>query len=932
MIFPNQFDEAFRCMKGAPPFPWQTRLFKQLRQGNFPRALDLPTGLGKTSVMAIWLLARAFADKGALTKIPRRLVYVVDRRAVVDQATEEAEGLCRTVEKCEELRNRLGLSGALPVSTLRGQHVDNREWLADPSAPTIIVGTVDMIGSRLLFEGYGVSRKMRPYHAGLLGVDTLVVLDEAHLVPPFEALLAELSSGTDTFGPSAPEGCALPVPRLRLLSLSATGRDLGDHSCNHKDTIFTLDHTDRAHGEVRKRLHANKQVKIAEHGSANDALASELASQAWELADRGKIAIRCLIYADSRDVAEKTKKKLEELGEAAIGLLVGARRVREREQIRQWLDDQGFLAGTSKALEQPAFLIATSAGEVGIDLDADHMVCDLVPWERMVQRLGRVNRRGEKSSQVIVVHGNEPKLKKSKGGPTEVEQRALCAWHGLELLKQLPEVGDGRDASPAALLELKQRAQVCAALERQLREATTPEPLRPALTRALAEAWAMTSLDEHPGRPDIQPWLRGWVEDEPQTSVIWRHYLPVPEGSTPSLHNPSDRARIEAFFEAAPPHRSEMLETERKQVAGWLNERAEALLKKCDAPDKDREQNSDEDGPSARPALKSQDVVALLLRQDGGLEGAFTLADLSTIKKEQLTNPLLIVDARLGGLKDGLLGSDCAIASSADADPVWSAEIGFRVRLERTTEEKDPVRPLADAAEWLPALAINLACDAEGNPQERLIVEQRAVAAQAEDARALSNPQTLAEHQAWTQCKARNLAARLGLTEDAAEALAVAALLHDEGKRAERWQRAFRAQRDAARYQLAPPLAKTRGPIDQALLDGYRHEFGSLPYAQKNIRFQALDPEWQEMVLHLVAAHHGQARPVIATSGCDDAPPSALAARAQEVALRFARLQRQWGPWGLAWWEALLRAADQQASRENDQRARASLAPNAEAA
>src|SRR6185437_11208262 len=66
-------------------------------------------------------------------------------------------------------------------------------------------------------------------------------------------------------------------------------------------------------------------------------------------------------------------------------------------------ENHGFLAG-SPPRAKPAFLVATSAGEVGVDLDADHMVCDLVPWERMVQRLGRVNRRGgeNREAQVIV--------------------------------------------------------------------------------------------------------------------------------------------------------------------------------------------------------------------------------------------------------------------------------------------------------------------------------------------------------------------------------------------------------------------------------------------------------------------------------------------------------------------------------------------------
>lgn len=83
------FQQAFVALQCNPPFPWQRRLFLEFVSGRLPSALDLPTGLGKTSVMTIWLIARALADGLALKSLPRRLVYVVDRRAVVDQATGE---------------------------------------------------------------------------------------------------------------------------------------------------------------------------------------------------------------------------------------------------------------------------------------------------------------------------------------------------------------------------------------------------------------------------------------------------------------------------------------------------------------------------------------------------------------------------------------------------------------------------------------------------------------------------------------------------------------------------------------------------------------------------------------------------------------------------------------------------------------------------
>ena len=76
---------------------------------------------------------------------------------------------------------KLGSTGSLPVavSTLRGELADNEEWKADPARPAIIVGTIDMIGSKLLFSGYGDGRYRRSQHAGLIGQDSFIIVSAA---------------------------------------------------------------------------------------------------------------------------------------------------------------------------------------------------------------------------------------------------------------------------------------------------------------------------------------------------------------------------------------------------------------------------------------------------------------------------------------------------------------------------------------------------------------------------------------------------------------------------------------------------------------------------------------------------------------------------------------------------------------------------------
>ena len=180
------FKTTFKALTNHEPFPWQIELFGEwFAKGKFPESCNLPTGLGKTSVIAIWLIALMNHPD----KMPRRLVYVVNRRTVVDQTTDEVERIRENLFKQEDRPEHVR---QLAISTLRGQFADNHEWSADPSRPAVICGTVDMIGSRLLFSGYGIGFKTKPLHAGFLGQDVLLVHDEAHLEPAFQTLLVAI--------------------------------------------------------------------------------------------------------------------------------------------------------------------------------------------------------------------------------------------------------------------------------------------------------------------------------------------------------------------------------------------------------------------------------------------------------------------------------------------------------------------------------------------------------------------------------------------------------------------------------------------------------------------------------------------------------------------------------------------------------------------
>ena len=195
-----EFAAAFRTLTGNAPFPWQQNMYLLMTAERDEDGWDklatcsLPTGLGKTSVIPIWLLALASAPD----RVPRRLVYVVNRRTVVDQATREAEKLRERLAAVPDVATKLAelagdADGPLAISTMRGQKAESADWWQNPARPAVVVGTVDLIGSRLLFQGYRASYKRRPLFAGFLGQDALVVHDEGAPGTP-----VPVSAGTPT--------------------------------------------------------------------------------------------------------------------------------------------------------------------------------------------------------------------------------------------------------------------------------------------------------------------------------------------------------------------------------------------------------------------------------------------------------------------------------------------------------------------------------------------------------------------------------------------------------------------------------------------------------------------------------------------------------------------------------------------------------------
>jgi CRISPR-associated endonuclease/helicase Cas3 len=895
---PNEtFEARFKALTGYRPFPWQIHLYDEwFAKGQFPSSCSLPTGLGKTAVIAIWILALARRREG----VPRRLVYVVNRRTVVDQTTDEVEKVRRNLGRAgllDILSERCSIKGGespLAVSTLRGQFEDNREWSADPARPAVICGTVDMIGSRLLFSGYRASFKTKPLYAGFLGQDALLIHDEAHLEPAFQQLLTKIE-GEQREGERSG---TLPWPKLRVMELSATSRtaETGGTSRSHFElTDAEKNPPDVSPSPPTEPIHhvwRRQKAKKAIHLHANDQdqqLADEIANLALRHKDSGRAV---LLYLRSVEDVEKVVSKLpRESTEQLTGTLRGM----ERDGLIRKPIFQRFLPDSNREQNVPqaggtVYLVCTSAGEVGVNISADHMTCDLSTFESMIQRFGRVNRFGDREdTRIDVVHPKEFGTR-NKNGTRKVNDLDLRRQKTLELLKQMN--GDG---SPAAIDKLNATARL---------EAFGPPPTILPTTDILFDAWALTTIRERlPGRPPVEPYLHGisaW--QPPETHVAWREEVAVITGD---LLERYESKEIEDLLEEYPLKPHELLRDR--------SDRVYRHLKKI--------------------AAEHPEAPVWLVDSRGSIAIA-TLRDLIEGGSDAINHLTLLLPPYVGGLRPtGSLDGDAVRRSSTtvgeregersgnDDDSVvydvadeWYEDSERRIHRRRRVWNTDPERDVKIRGMRLVRSPIDTNPDTDDDERTSpryWLWYTKPRSADDDLTKTSTRPIRWEHHTDDVTRNVERIVGALNLPRDLQEAVIIAARLHDLGKKREVWQRSIGNPSPTDWHAKSGREWKPRD-----ICPNYRHELGSLLEIRGGVDCAQATPDMQDLVLHIVAAHHGRGRPHFPReeSFDPDGDRVSVAAMVAEVPRRFARLQRVYGRWGLAYLESLLRAADWAAS------------------
>jgi CRISPR-associated endonuclease/helicase Cas3 len=842
----------------------------------------------------------------------------------------------------KERLSKLSREGVpLAVTVLRGGIARDDGWARTPDQPLIAVSTVDQVGSRLLFRGYGVSDSMRPIHAGLLANDALLLLDEVHLSIPFVETLEQLAVRYMGWADVS------LGQRWQWVPMSATPRVA-------RKSAFRLVDEDERHPILERRLEASKPAALKEIGvrgegeAAQRAFVNALCEETVRMARNGRaVAVVVNRVATARAVFCALRQRIG--SSADLWLLTGRMRPLEREELEQQLRARVGAGRTRAGSEGAAVVVATQCIEAGADFDFDGLVTECASLDALRQRFGRLNRLGEIEDAEGAIFVRKDALKSDD----PIYGAALAkTWGYLSKLERV-DFGLSRFRLPA---------------RQELEQLLPPVEHAPILLPAHLDAWVQTAPVPS-ADPDVALWLHGPERGEAEVQIVWRADL-----TSATLESGAAALVIERV-ESCPPSALEALSVPLFAAQKWLAKADDAT----GLPDVEGSRTADGDAAVPRSSRK-----ALVWRGENS-----EMVEASGIRP----GDTIVVPSEYGGVADGNWAPDSLTQVIDLGDRAFAVRRGRPlVRLHPAMlaahaprsaegalpgwatppspspedEEHDDVElkgwlagVLADpsAPAWLKETAGALNREFQGRRRFR-VIQQEGVAGEPpylvlvgrapfpadgtteDDTASFTGTEvSLSRHLRGVADFAREYASGCGLPKELVEDLALAGQWHDVGKVDLRFQAMLHGG-SRFRAEVAPePLAKSAIPAADGNAreaarqragypKGARHELASLALIGTAGTLRERAHDW-DLVQFLVASHHGHCRPFAPV--VDDPAPVSVAfsddslelrassdhgfeSFASGVSDRFWKLVRRYGWFGLAWLEAILRLADHRRS------------------
>ncbi|MCX7429124.1 MAG: type I-U CRISPR-associated helicase/endonuclease Cas3 [Planctomycetia bacterium] len=956
--FRTFFGELYKDEEERPfePFPWQERLAKRVCEGDWPACIAVPTAGGKTACIDIAVFALAVqASAGERRTAPRRIFFVVDRRVIVDQAFKRAKYLACKLKTADDgvlkqvanqLRSLAGNEGGNPLECfeLRGGVYRDNAWVRTPLQPTVVCSTVDQIGSRLLFRGYGISPQVAPIHAAMVGNDSLIVLDEAHCSNPFRQTVESIRRYRDW----AEEPLKSPFHFVVMSATPGQGDTAGE--------LVTLDDADRKHVVLKPRLEAMKPTTLvvadkAKGKPALEGLASFIAAKAKTLVRDDVKAVGIIVnrVATATLIYRKLKAAPKEF-DYDVGLLTG--RMRPYDKDRAFARWKKYIEATPEreTPERPLFIVSTQCLEVGADLDFDAMISECASLDALRQRFGRLNRLGLRSSSTGIIVIQEAQEGNSEDDPIYGKQLSET-WKWLKT----NAVENSIDMGVVAVDELIKQSKLDA------RTLCSEQPNAPVMLPAYVDFWVQTAPIPRPD-PDVSLFLHGSGQEAAEVQVVWRADL-----------DDQKEGQWAETVSLCPPTVQECLPVQLHVLRKWWREPGSTPV---DAGDVEgatfQEEDKQEPSPERRirgllwrgleksrhvdnpRELSPGDTLVLPLSAEGWntlghvpeSEGDHAVVDIAELVDRRY--PVLRVHRSLTPLWRCSPGYQrlCDIARDPTiADPEERRGL-VREALRELAAEVDLPDELKTLAGKLAEGRLSVAPypgEEEQDSWSGMVLsgskpksgQGRTFSDEDDTSSAGSQSVPLDEHNHAVGILARFFSQSAGLPSAVCDDIQLAGTLHDLGKADPRFQAWLhggnRRKAETSGTLLAKSVGMPRTAREYATArekSGYprggRHEFLSVRLAECDGVLPD-DRAGREFILHLIGAHHGHCRPF--ASVIDDPTPmdvtlqhegntlSASSATGLErldsgAADRFWHLVRRYGWWGAAYLEAILRLAD----------------------